>query len=96
MLYECGASPLHLASARGDLAGVRAILSQPRTGMMNKPSRAPPKWTPLMDAVASGHVELVQMLLRHGAQTRGVVDEDGCSPLWIACQYGHVPTLISA
>jgi ankyrin repeat protein len=48
--------------------------------------------TPLISSAASGHVEIVEILLNHGAQVN-CKDKKDCTSLHFACQEGHLPVV---
>ena len=48
--------------------------------------------TPLQEAALMGDLDMVKLLLKHGAQVNGEGAEIGASPVWIAERCGHVET----
>jgi ankyrin repeat protein len=58
------------------------------TAMPVSPSDPPDASTPLHWATACGHLEMVKLLLDHGAAI-GAVNEDKWMPIHYAAQYGH-------
>jgi ankyrin repeat protein len=48
--------------------------------------------TPLKNAASNGQIEIVEMLLNHGAMIDSTSD-DGCTSLYAACQEGHLPVV---
>jgi ankyrin repeat protein len=79
-----GNRPLHLASSRGTIDDVAALIDAGAdvnaTGDMGS--------TPLHEAVERGHVNVVRFLLDHGAD-RGLRNEFGQTPLDIANLNGN-------
>lgn len=45
--------------------------------------------TPLMEAASAGHIEIIELLLRHGADVNAL-SSTGNTPLMYACAGGHV------
>ena len=45
-------------------------------------------WTPLHDTARSGRLEVVQLLLRHGAD-KELKDGDGKKPVDVVCEFGR-------
>jgi ankyrin repeat protein len=46
-------------------------------------------WSPLYFACFEGHIEVVKLLLKNGANVN-TVDKFDQTPLYIACLYGHM------
>eukprot|EP00753_Platysulcus_tardus_P007680 PLAT15375.1.p1 GENE.PLAT15375.1~~PLAT15375.1.p1 ORF type:complete len:500 (-),score=271.44 PLAT15375.1:104-1603(-) len=61
------------ASKRGDLAGVKKLLKD-RVSPWAKDGKG---WTPLLWASCNGHVDVTDLLLRHGAAKQYLVEEEG-------------------
>ena len=75
------------ASLRGDLITVRELF---RTGRAKaSDSTIEFNYNPLTNAVASGNVELVEFLLRNGANVNGLFGRRQTSPLAWALRYRH-------
>ena len=68
--YECGASAIQLASMRGDVDAVRALLKglerDAATAAVNE--RGSFGWTLLMEAAAVGAGNVARLLIQHGAR----------------------------
>ena len=104
--YECDASPLHLASMRGDEGAVRAQLEGldkgAAGGLVNmRASSQQLRWTPLMEAAAVGAGDVARLLLQHGARVNSIALDDArpYSALYIASHNGKseiVSALIQA
>lgn len=76
------------AIARGDLAGVTALLTQ-SPGLRGAYEQGPNRRTPLCEAAATGQQAIVGLLLRSGEP----VDRPsrlGFTPLMLAAHFGHV------
>ncbi|XP_067650458.1 serine/threonine-protein phosphatase 6 regulatory ankyrin repeat subunit B-like [Haliotis asinina] len=79
--------PLHDACEKGNLTRVRDILSR----SLDDVNRRAKKYgrTPLMTAAKKGHYQIVEFLIRKGANVSHV-DNNGDSTLHWACSGGHV------
>ena len=80
---------LHAAVGRRDLAGVRELLS--RGDDVNHRDPRPSPWdgeTPLLIAAALGHVEMVELLMAHGADVNAR-SATGWTALIAACNAGN-------
>ncbi|CAL8069747.1 unnamed protein product [Orchesella dallaii] len=94
-LNEAGESQLHIAAKKGDLKGVRRLIRQGHP--VNVTDNA--KWTPLHEASNFGHVDVVDELLKHGAEVNaaGGVNDDGfnekITPLHDAASNCHTETM---
>lgn len=87
--YECGLPPLHLASARGDMKTLRAVLDKvPSVEALDYKPPTTLGWTPLLEAAAHGQAEVAKLLLAHGANVNKAA-EWGDTPLHIAILGGH-------
>lgn len=86
--YECGMLPVHLASARGDLAAARALLTAD-AAQVNQASPTTLGWTPLIEAAAAGQPAMAQLLLQHGANVNDAAKKDRTSALQMASMHGH-------
>ena len=73
------------AAARGDVQHVIELLEKPHDPNAADRIR---HVTPLFDAAASGHLEVVRCLLDAGAD-KEKADNDGATPLHIAAWWGH-------
>ncbi|CAJ1420414.1 unnamed protein product [Effrenium voratum] len=73
------------AAARGDVQHVIELLEKPHDPNAADRIR---HVTPLFDAAASGHLEVVRCLLAAGAD-KEKADNDGATPLHIAAWWGH-------
>ena len=85
-----GSSPLLIASEKGHVECVRALLAAPNKSGKKRARyhRESDGMTPLLGAVRHAHLDVVSLLLDAGAS----VDRartDGATPLWIAAYYGH-------
>ena len=81
-------SPLLFAYRNRNLGAMRLCLER----------GADPNWangTILHDACEKNHVDAAQLLLEKGAEVDRA-DEDGKTPLWIACLKGHVEVPLPA
>lgn len=83
------------AIAADDLSAVRAALDG-RAGPGKRPrtdgGAAKTVWaygeSPMLRAVDSGNLDIVEILLQHGAEP-GRADDSGLTPLSLACEHGH-------
>lgn len=88
VVYECHMSRLSVASARGDVSLVTRLL---REGS-DANTEGNDGWTPIMEASAGDHAEVVELLLRHNAKV-DKVDKANQSALYIAAQLGNFDTV---
>lgn len=79
---------LFAAIARGDLAGVTALLKQ-SPGLRGAYEQGPHGRTPLCVAAARGQQAIVSLLLAHGEPVDRL-SRAGFSPLMLAARHGHV------
>ncbi|XP_048247266.1 putative ankyrin-containing lipoprotein Lxx09580 [Haliotis rufescens] len=87
--YSQAAYKLHKASMEGDLAAVNRILA---AGLVDINSSNIGGRTPLMEAARWGRSEIVQFLVRKGADV-SLVDDDGNNTLHWACDGGYMDTV---
>ena len=89
-----GWTPLHAAATCGQLKSVRTLLRL--GGRESMTEVAGTRGTPLHQAVAGGHKDIVSLLLNEGCPIN-VVNSDGRSVLHIAVQYGqnHVINMLA-
>ena len=80
-----GTAPLWHAANQGDMDTVRILLA---TNAVDVNATSISNRTPLFWTAACGHVEIVKLLLSHGAE-HDYHDVDGRSPLMIARLYGQ-------
>lgn len=101
---EHGATPLHYAAVEGSLDVVNALLEAGQTAdskcVLEMANPAPAKVynrhldaygqrTPLASAAESGFTEVCERLLAAGARPDDQ-EEEGRSPLWLACRHSKV------
>jgi ankyrin repeat protein len=86
---QWGYTPLHQAVLQGNLATVVVLLDAANTGIDAKDVD---RCTPLHCAVQQGHVDIVELLLVHGAD-RKAKNQDGFTPLRCAVQLGYTDIL---
>ena len=86
-----GATPLHvLASQKVTPDGAAARLLLARGAEPDRPTTNTGA-TPLHYACMKGHVDLVRLLLDHGADPRrATASTSSWTPLLLACQHGHI------
>ena len=84
-----GVTPLHNAAYCGQLESVRTLLRLGGRGSMTKV--AGEHGTPLHQAVAGGHKDIVSLLINEGCPI-DMVDNEGHTSLHFAVVYGHVTT----
>ncbi|KAJ4004805.1 hypothetical protein NW752_009529 [Fusarium irregulare] len=86
-----GRTPLHIACQNGTIHAVELILGY-RGGNVKAmiEAKSTQLWTPLWLAARNGHLEIVKILLDHGAaETIAAVSDEGKTALWLASRYGH-------
>lgn len=83
MQDDCGRQPLYLACSRGNTDIAKLLLAQSAAIDARMDGH-----TPLDAACWSGQVEIVEHLIEKGAKV-SVVDNNGCSPLFIASALGY-------
>lgn len=82
-----------VACARGDVESVRSILSNdPGLARAANTARPHAGWTALHEVAGRGYVELVRLLLEHGADLNAREAGDNTYPLHWAVGMGHVET----
>jgi prolyl 4-hydroxylase len=74
-----GQTSLHIAAAEGDLDEVRNILN---SGKIDVNSVDENGWQPLHEAVHSGHLGIVQLLVKHGADVKHRTHGGGTALWW--------------
>jgi len=84
-----GKKPIHKAAYKGDLKKVREIIEKDPSQINIQDSRG---WTPLQLASGKGHIEIVEFLLNHGADTE-LENIHGERPLWLAAKFGRYETI---
>ena len=88
ILTSNGWTPLHLASARGDLAAATSLLAEGGTvDRRNGNGR-----TALYEASKRGHTPVVTLLLQYGANPN-TRTKQGDTPLLAAAEQGHAETI---
>eukprot|EP01052_Picozoa_sp_SAG31_P025703 SAG31_NODE_2271_length_6040_cov_3.379397_2_plen_556_part_00 len=89
--YECKQPPLHLACMRAEVTAVKRLLSAESKNDVNQRANTSLAWTPLMAAALGGSIDVIRLLLQHGADIDGLQDQEGQpdTPLFVACQHGH-------
>ena len=80
------ATPLFLAAQEGAMACAQLLLEVAGDDAANDSDED--SMTPLYAAAAHGHLDIVRLLLAHGATLERAM-HDGATPLFIACQNGH-------
>jgi len=80
---------MHYFAAHGMKSSVNRMLSMKG---IDVESRDKNQNTPLTNASAFGHIEIVESLLNHGARI-DAKRNDGCTPLYFACRNGHFPVV---
>ncbi|KAJ3347958.1 hypothetical protein GGF32_006471, partial [Allomyces javanicus] len=84
-----GWTPLQIAAKYADADRVRVVL---RTGMADPNEMGPERWSALHIAAYDGHVEVVRVLVEHGADVRQV-GREGMAPAHAAAQMARVDVL---
>ncbi|XP_048257810.1 serine/threonine-protein phosphatase 6 regulatory ankyrin repeat subunit A-like [Haliotis rufescens] len=82
-----GSNVLHLACFYGHVDVVKYLLSQDTVDVN---SRGRYKQTPMMRAAKNGHKEVVELLVKKGADLSLAYNADGSNVLHLACVNGHV------
>ena len=82
---EQGHSAAHWAALGGHTHVLRYILESKAPA--NEPSKNELGQRPIHWACVNGHIAIVDILLQSGVDI-DVVDNKGCTPLIVACQYG--------
>lgn len=86
-----GRTPLHVACQFGNTKAVELMLGY-KSGSLKAmiEARTTQLWTPLWLAARNGHLEIIKILLEHGAaETIAAVNDQGKTALWVASKYGH-------
>jgi len=79
----CLEKPIHHAAYKGDLKKVKKIIDRDPNEINVQDSRG---FTPLHLASGKGHIEIVEFLLNHGADTESEIF-DGETPLLVAARF---------
>jgi ankyrin repeat protein len=85
----CLEKPIHHAAYEGDLKKVREIIEKDPSQINIQDSSG---WNPLHLASGKGHIEIVEFLLNHGADTE-LENIHGQRPLWLAAKFGRYETI---
>jgi len=85
----CFEKPIHNAAYEGDLKKVREIIEKDPSQINIQDGSG---WTPLHLASGKGHIEIVEYLLNHGADTE-LENSHGERPLWLAAKFGRYETI---
>jgi ankyrin repeat protein len=88
--FDDNSTPLHLASARGQMEAARVLLE--RGADVN--ARDHSNWTPLHEASRFGDSDTVHFLLEHGANVHAV-DHGGWTPLHLSSYNGHLGVVLA-
>lgn len=86
MRDEKGHTPAHWACLGGHLTILRFIMDS--KGPIDQPSNNELGAHPIHWACVNGHINIVDILLQYGVNI-DTTDLKGCTPLIVACQYGH-------
>ena len=87
-----GTASLHIAAAKGSVEAVKVLLAAGAvTTYANQRER-----TCLMDAVAGKHVEVVKLLLQHGADSSINSNKRGCTALMLCNDSTILKLLLAA
>ncbi|MBI3929433.1 MAG: ankyrin repeat domain-containing protein [Armatimonadetes bacterium] len=84
-----GYLPLHLAARSGQAAVVEFLLGQGA----DPNARTRTSWTPLHEASAHGHPEVIRLLLAHRAVVEIKETQNGGTALHVAAFNGHLPAV---
>jgi ankyrin repeat protein len=80
---DLGFTRLHTSASLGDMQDVEYIIEKSEVNACSMNGS-----TPLLLASIKGHVQVMKLLLKHGAKT-DVKTHSGNTPLLVACMYGH-------
>lgn len=86
MRDEKGHTPAHWACLGGHMTILRFIMDS--KGPIDQPSNNELGAHPIHWACVNGHINIVDILLQYGVNI-DTTDLKGCTPLIVACQYGH-------
>ncbi|CAD7973486.1 unnamed protein product [Amoebophrya sp. A120] len=81
-----GNTALHLSVLNGNFAGVELLLG--KKAELNIANNV--GWTPVFLAVAHNQPQLLTSLIQAKADIANAIDQDGNTPLHLACQYNNV------
>ena len=84
-----GKKPIHKAAYKGDMKKVKKIIDRDPSQINVQDTRG---FTPLHLASGKGHIEIVEFLLNHGADTE-LENIHGERPLWLAAKFGRYETI---
>jgi ankyrin repeat protein len=84
-----GVRPIHKAAYEGDFKKVREIIEKDPSQINIQDGSG---WTPLHLASGKGHIEIVEFLLNHGADTE-LENIHGQRPLCLAAKFGRYETI---
>ena len=91
-----GKTPLSIAAQADRPSVMQLLLTHPdvdvNVGHIGEVSKAQANISPLWTSSEHGHHECVKLLLSHPKTDVNMTRSSGTSPLWIACQNGHIGT----